>query len=386
MTIRVLLTLAATLLCGTGLAQPAGDTSDESRGNNPWGNRGTRNWGGQSTNAPRNPWANAHRWPAYGHRWPSPWGWRRPQFSGPTGPNPHAWGQPDRTESGFVIINGKEIEPPFEMARKDGKILVNGHEICKATAKPARQPPGPGMGPWAMGGQSPPVEEVFTTLLDGGMVIVVDRSHYILAADAAAKAVEILISERSRKSKLKKLGKLPGNAANVPWASLVDTFQPSAGLEERLDRAAAVVHATSGCYRRLRRTLLIIGLALAILALGFLVLYRPASHGQMRPPALLSRTVLVSILLLIAMNIYDLVATMQSCIPGGVMEMNRLAHPLIRTPLMICAAKLGAVGAGCLAIWWFREHKIASFAAWWLGLAYTVLTFHWAVCQYILLA
>jgi hypothetical protein len=299
-------------------------------------------------------------------------------------PNQHAWSQPTTSENGFLLINGKEVLPPFEMERKNGKILVNGHVICEAQTSHATQT-GPGMMPWGMNGQGPMMEEVFSTLFDGGMVIVSDRSHYVLAAEPAVKAVEILASGRSRKYKLKKLAKLPGDAANVPWGSLIDTFQPAAGLEARLDRAASSVHATSGCYRRLRRVLLVTGLALAILALGFLVLYRPASHGEARTPALLSRTVLVSIILLVAMNIYDLVATIHSCIPGGVTEMNHLAHPLIRTPLMICVAKLGTVGAGCLAIWWFRDRRIASFAAWWLGLAYTVLMFHWAVCQYILL-
>lgn len=329
------------------------------------------------------------------HRFPRPDGpFFRPRGSWPPPPRFAAgrdqpWQEEEPTygpvQSGFVILDGKDLEPPFDFTVKDQQIWLNDQAICPTDDLAAVGSDLP-IAAWEGLGQTPLVANCRGVLAcDGMLVIVSGQTPSILDSAEAVDALEILLASASSARKVRKLEKLASTGTlPVPWAAVVETFQASPTLAKRLDNAAFSLEVTTDRKRLARRMLLYTGLLLTIVALGALVLLRPVP-GLATVGGVVSRTVLVCVVLLVLLNLYDLAATLLNCAPGGVTELNPIAREMLRKPLLVSCGKLAAVGIGCAAMWRYRYQRVTVMAAWWLGMAYTVLVFHWTVCQYILL-
>ncbi|MBT3289148.1 MAG: hypothetical protein HN380_17520 [Victivallales bacterium] len=287
---------------------------------------------------------------------------------------------------GFVLRNGEDLPPPFDFSIRDGRIWLNGEAICEVddADAPAADLP---FDRWQEVGETPLLARYRVALADYGLLVLEPGEKPCLVdRPDSLDALVVLVGNASADQKLRELEELMSDGARgVDWASVVATLTPSPGLNKRLDLAVSCVESMTGQRRTGRRVLLVSGLCLTILALGGLFLFRPAFRDPLPVGEVASRTALVCVGLLAALNLYDLVATMQTCVPGGVIELNPLAKRMLGTPLLLPLSKLGAVGGGCAIIWRFRQRRVAVVGAWWLSMAYTVVVFHWTVCQYVLL-
>ncbi|MBT7163706.1 MAG: hypothetical protein HN849_02850 [Victivallales bacterium] len=287
---------------------------------------------------------------------------------------------------GFVLRNGEELPPPFDFDVSDGSIWLNGQAICAVDDATAPRPDLP-FDRWQEVGETPLLASIRVALADHGLLVLESGAKpCVVEGPGALSALLVLSGGASVEQKLGKLGGIASDGAKqVDWASVVETFTPSSTFSERLDTAALYHESLTGQKRMGRQMLLVGGLLLTVLALGGLFHFRPVPQDQLVVKEVASRTALVCVALLMTLNLYDLVATVYTCVPGGVTELNPVARKMLRTPLLLSLSKLVAVGGGCAAIWWFRQQRVASMAVWWLSLAYTVVVFHWTVCQYILL-
>jgi hypothetical protein len=156
-------------------------------------------------------------------------------------------------------------------------------------------------------------------------------------------------------------------------------------LKEKVDLVKAIItdaQQKSSGSRRLQAMsypLSILGMVLAVLAIGHVLTFRPTIDITETNHAQVIRATLQSVALIVGLSGLDLAWTLLASQAGIMQELNPLGAKLIEKPLFLIAFKAAAtvIAAGLLSA--LRNYRRAQLASWWLCLVCALVTCRWLV-------
>ena len=298
-------------------------------------------------------------------------------------------GGPVEIGSGFVIVEGHYLPPPYLLQAEDGKTFVNGIEV----SPPRNRSPFGARRFDARGTTQRPttygLERVKQHLRQDGMVVCASQGPTVFVpVEQAIAILDVLLADRPRDARLQSLlTVVPPWSARENWTLLVDTLDPPAELGDRvnaLKKARSEPDLAEGRMERhwtVLSGLQMTGFALAVWTLGTLLSCRPPLQRGWRgvnPSRVCCRQVVWLVVLIVVLNVYDLLCTLLAANAGVLWELNPFAYRLIDDTALIVTFKIAlTVGAASLLLL-ARRHRLAHIGSWWAGVLYTVLIIRWA--------
>lgn len=322
-------------------------------------------------------------------------------------------GQP--IDSGFVILAARYLPPPYVVGRREDEVYVNGHRVAAESLRvghrggpgPAgrrgspgrRGPPGPRSRAWGnlQYDAASTVAAIERRLADDALLIEFDGDTVVfIEYHQGIEALDILLSDASHAAKTKSLMEI-GVAwiSSARWAGLVEAFQPTAELSQRVrasvaerDRRIEQVLAnirtqasSPPLSSKLTYGINVGGIALAVIALGSLLSHRPNSSARWRELDTSGEgvpLVVRNIILVVLLGLFDLACTLVAQRSGGFWELNPLGSQLVDSPAALAGFKIPLLVLSAVILLTLRRYRGAQIASWWLCLVCTVLTFRWA--------
>ncbi|MCP4258145.1 MAG: hypothetical protein GY774_11710 [Planctomycetes bacterium] len=303
--------------------------------------------------------------------------------------------KPVEIHSGFVIVKGHYIMPPYLIESKRGRIYINGFELPQMNQTPFFRR-NIGMRYFNQTSLNQAVNQIEQNLRRDAMLIYTHSNSTVYTpAQQAIPILDVLLSNEKQDTKVQMLMQIgPSWIDSGQWALLVETFEAPAELSERVlalkqNRAElSEIEDDDELSMSFLSGITIIGFILAVWAFGTLLNCRPPviNSGQaINPSKTPCRQVIWLVILIIVLNIYDLVCTLFAQGVGGLWELNPFAGPLVENVPMIVIFKLSlTIGAAILLVVG-RRLKVAQIGVWWAGVLYTVLIIRWTVFNSIFL-
>lgn len=302
-----------------------------------------------------------------------------------TGAQPQTRPATQPVTEGFVIYEGQYLAPPYVLTWDNGLLTINDLPMQSPRPnRPNRRPAG-GSGRRAPI-HMPPVRAaawVERRLAQGALLICwADQPSVFITGEPVREVLAILTGgddEAVQAERLKQSG--PQWITRHQWTELIQQFSKSAALEDRLSIPAPLetVPAPDDEEDWYNDSLIagftISGFALAVLALGLLLKSRYPNPAPDHPGA--SRQVIELVLLLVALNAYDLVCTLFAHAMGGLWELNPFAGSMMDEGLLVILYKAGLTVGAALLLIVARRHRLAQLAAYWTTVLYTVLILRW---------
>jgi len=322
-------------------------------------------------------------------------------------------------ETGFVIVKGEYVPPPYVVGTREDELFLNGQPIDTERLQMRRWGRGfgwgwrePGAGRPAAPGPNVQMEpprpsrsffnhaaHLERQLLDDNVLIVFgDGMATFLRGGSDLSVLKTLTGDQPREAKIQALMKVRTERINsARWVELVDSFQPSAELTRRvaeLDKARTSVRYTPAAQsQKLSNFVMygisVIGIVLGALALGTLLIHRPHSQAAWREIDTSGDSislVIRNVVLVAVLSFFDLGCTVLSQSSIGFAEMNPLGSHLLSSPVHLVAFKVTSLLLGCGILLSLRRYRGAQVASWWLCLVCTILTFRWATYTSLFLA
>ncbi len=316
-------------------------------------------------------------------------------------PEPVETSQGRPIDCGFVILEGRYLPPPYDVRQRSDDLLINDHVII---AERFAGLGGSGMGrghsmrrPWWDEGRATLIPRVKRRLQNGAMLIVMDgESAGFIPADEAVTVLDSLLCDESTETKVELLVEVGLRwITREQWATIVETFEPTAELIERVGpevtKYRRVVQANEALHRRLiwtavfrsspvRYGVTIATMGLAVAALGSLLSYRPNGQTRWREVDTAGEgvpMVIRNVVLLVLLGALDLVFTLAAYQGGGLLELNPLGSELAASPALLTSFKVTSLLGACFILVMLRRYRGAQIASWWLCLVCTVLAFRW---------
>lgn len=223
-----------------------------------------------------------------------------------------------------------------------------------------------------------------------------DGPGRFVAPDNATYVLETLLCDAMPDEKVQSL--VEGRFARLSpsqWTDLVEDFQPTPALRERVAEAVEedrrIVEGNHALHEQLmsaqifrsepvKYAVTILAMGLTVVAFGSLLSYRPAQRARWAEfdtdgdgvPI-----VLRNVAILFMLGVFDLALTLIAQQTGGFLEMNPLGGELIENPGALSAFKIVTLLGACFILVSLRRYRGAQIASWWLCLVCTVLTFRW---------
>ena len=292
-------------------------------------------------------------------------------------------------EKGFVILDGRYVEPPYRIETEGDRIWINGILV---PAEPQRGRFGSGR--WRRRGRRSTFIEYL--LENNGLVLGFDANECIVTGEGeTAPIMRVLLSDDPPADKAERLAGMGRRyTPSRLWKGLIETFQPTDALRKRF---AAIElewqERRKSAERKGSRTewtssaIMLAGLVAVVVSVGLLADLHSRSGKELgscknwrHQDATGVRSVLVvrMLLLLWGLNILDLLFTLAAQEQGaGFWEMNPLVRWFISNPVWLIVGKLSLVAVGSGILWRLRRYRGAEVGAWWLSLVYVILMFRW---------
>jgi hypothetical protein len=307
-------------------------------------------------------------------------------------------------EKGLVVVDGRYVPPPYLIRREGDEVFVNdepvpSQRLAGPDSGPASAPrPPAGFGRWTRwSGDGPrfPVLWLEEHLHGDSLLLVIEDEAAALVAPAQAEDVlDTLLSDASNPRKAQALTDGPVGALFNPaqWATIVESFQPTPDLVERIERQKAKYarlkeEARAARWRNavldsapMRYGVTLVAMGLAVIALGTLLSQRPnngARWTEIDKNGDGLAMVVRNVFLLALLNGFDLGLTLVAQQGGGMLELNPLGDALAKHPAYLASFKIGVVLTACFILLALRKYRGAQAASWWLCLICTILTFRW---------
>lgn len=295
-------------------------------------------------------------------------------------------------ENGFVIANGKYLPPPYVIAGRGDDLLINDHLIATGSVPGARR----GKGPRGPGGRGRLLHFKERLNADALLIVLDDGRVAFVGCPDDIPILEILVSGAPTETKLRRL-----NSQEVPriepaqWARILETFEPTPELIERVralaEEVKAIVETNEASHKRLvsgaifrsksmRYGATIAAMILAVIAVGTLLNHRPDANARWRDVDRAGEGVPIvvrNVVLLILLGLLDLGLTFAAREAGGFLELNPLSGQLGHNPVLLTALKTTSLLLACLILLMLRRYRGAQVASWWLCLVCTILAFRW---------
>lgn len=242
----------------------------------------------------------------------------------------------------------------------------------------------------------PDLERMEQHLRQNAMLICGSNGPTVFAPIEQTVAIfDVLLADKPRDEKLQSLLLVvPPWTGPDRWTRLVDSFEASAELRERIGAVkkewSEPDSAQAGAERHWTFVsgFTLTGFALAVWALGTLLSCRPPLRRGWRgvnASRVCCRQVVWLVVLIVVLNLYDLVCTLVANNVGGLWELNPFADRLLdRTPMIVIFKILLTLNAAVLLLV-TRRHKLAQIGSWWVGVLYTVLIVRWATFNSMLI-
>ncbi|NLS92900.1 MAG: hypothetical protein GXX96_12165 [Planctomycetaceae bacterium] len=342
----------------------------------------------------------------------------------------------DPINSGYVILDGRYLPPPYTLEERGDSLWVNDRlAIADWFARPVARnnhdgPPRGGRGPerwaedeetfapppradrdsrrrgpprrgqwgWAPASpQRPTLARLERDLkrecfLLGGSTI----RGCLLTEDEATSVLATLTTEFPAQDRVQiLLDDLPDQMDEADWLSLIQSFQPSEELMARIGpRVArlrevmaenyaqhrAIVDSVFWTSRPVKYLITLMAMGLVVAACGTLLNHRPTARAAWTEIDTAGEGIPIvvrSVVLLILLGVFDLGCTLIAQQAGGFTEMNPLGQRLAGAPLLLTAFKLATLLGACGILYALRRYRGAQVAAWWMCILCTVLTFRW---------
>ena len=212
----------------------------------------------------------------------------------------------------------------------------------------------------------------------------------------AIPLLKTLISDAPGETKEESLAELDVRwVSSAQWKGLVETFEPSAELAERVRVLAEQYEqrqnpeAVSGGAGQdglfgtaaAKYAITVGAMVLAVVALGTLLNHRPKASTRWSDVDAAGdgiRLLVRNVALLAVLGLFDLGCTVVANQAGGLLELNPLGGQLAASPVALAAFKVTSLALACGILLALRRYRGAQAASWWLCLVCTVLAFRWA--------
>lgn len=324
-----------------------------------------------------------------------------------------AYGQP--IDSGFVILNGQYLPPPYTVGLRGVDVFVNGHWIPVEGLMGRFRGHGPrgrsmgfGRG-WLEHKQdrrSLMAARVERQLGQKALLIILgnETAGFVHSPDAIF-ILDILLSDAASETKVKSLMQQDVSwISSADWSRVVEKFQPTPELSARVlplaDKYNSTLEENAATHGRLKwyafldsepvkYGVTVTAMLLAVVATGSLLTHRPASGGRWRETNSGSDSmgmVVRNVVLLSLLGGFDLLLTLAAQQAGGFLELNPIGVGLIGSPILLCAFKIAAFVGACAILVKLRHYRGAQIASWWLCLVCTILTYRWLTFNSLFLA
>lgn len=285
--------------------------------------------------------------------------------------------------TGFVLVNGAYVPPPYVIRGEDGVLLAGGVQVAA---------PQPGRGQRRGDKAENELRRMLRT--DACFVVQAGEPVIVLAPfPAGATLFSLLLSGQDRSTAVSDLMR---HSAPEVWAVLwrdwLLRFTPSPEFQARASRVLAenlerqrARLARAAALQRLRSAefpLLACALLLAALAGWHLLRTVPTAPecpaGAEASPAA-GRLLVRSLLLVLALAALDGVWTWLSAQAGQMRELNPLAARLLDRPDALLSFKLACTLGPVGLIYFLRHYRAAQLAAWWMCFITTAVACRWVV-------
>ncbi|MCF7974974.1 MAG: DUF5658 family protein [Phycisphaerae bacterium] len=297
---------------------------------------------------------------------------------------------PEQVEisTGFVILHGQYIIPPYTIAVKDNEVFLNGIALPPLSDIQSNQHPHV----QRRGTRRAPLRQVGwlkQNLEQDALLIHLNTETIALIPYYQASTVlDTLLSSESPEEKVQLLAQEEmAGFSSIDWASLVNGFETSPELQDRVANLRETLAQQQKVGDKAVWYLTgpfpimpILGFAMTVLALGTLLNCRPPnafSRLSQRHRKICSRQVFYLVGLMVVLNLYDLACTLfaRGCV--GFWEMNPYAAGILEIPPMVVCFKLSLTVGPAILLIIARHCKLAQVASWWGGVLYTVLILRW---------
>lgn len=333
-----------------------------------------------------------------------------------SGPGVAVVGMP--IETGWVVLDGALIEPPYIIGRQGRDITLNGQRVMTQDADGGREGlrrrEGRGEGRAERGhadqdrrrqrGGQFGAARIEHQLNSGNLIVMAtDVGAATIGRISLPEFVEALASDESAAEKADALGRLVQRPAHSAlWVATLEGYRPDA----RLSQAAAIVQEEAERREREKQAesarvgffnwvmpMAAIGAVLA----GLGVLLHVHRHGLKEPGSYRvwrhvdtsgrrSRVVFLLIILLLLLNGLDLAFTIIAQQTGQFAELSPIGDRLISTPMLLGMYKVAAVGLGVGLLFYLRQRRAAEVAAWWMCALYVLVLVRWAAVNTLIMA
>lgn len=292
-------------------------------------------------------------------------------------------GRGDETfHTGFVLVAGAYVPPPYVIRGGDGVLLAGGAVIAAP------------MGRGRRGGERG--EGELKRMLRANACFVVQPGEPVLVLapfPAGAALLSLLVPGGDRNTAASDLMRHSAPEVHrVLWCEWLLNFVPTPEFQTR---AAAVIaennkrsttqRAQATAHQRLRDAefpLLTCAMLLAALAgwhlLGNVPAGPEATAGS-EWSSTAARSLQRSLLLVLALAVLDGVWTLLSAEAGQMRELNPLAARLLDQPDALLTFKLACTVGPAALIFALRRHRVAQLAAWWMCFITTLVACRWVV-------
>lgn len=305
-------------------------------------------------------------------------------------------GQP--IDSGFVILNGQYVAPPYVVGRRGDELLVNGRVVQLESS--SRRPKGRGMGggPGFGAGsrrrrpeQADPAAMVEQRLRNDAFLLGIDgQTAGFVPTGQEIELLEVLLSDAGDEAKLQQLAEHEIRwIDSARWAGLIETFKPTDQLRKRVetlvakrDRLIASVQKPASSSDWLTYAITVTAMVLGVVALGNLLTDRPTNAFRWHELDASGEGVPVAVrnvVLLVMLGSFDLVSTLIAKQAGGFWEINPLGERLIDNQTALIAFKITALVISATILLSLRRYRSSQIASWWMCFVCTILTFRWAM-------
>jgi Domain of unknown function (DUF5658) len=284
--------------------------------------------------------------------------------------------------TGFVLVDGTYVPPPYVIRGEDGVLLAGGVVVAAPMGRGQRR--------------NEKGEGELKRMLRANACFVVQRGEPVVVLapfPAGVALLSLLVPGRDRNTAASDLVRHAAPEVHaVLWREWLLNFVPTPEFQSRAtaiiaasDRQRTAQRAQETAYQRLREAefpLLTCALLLAALA-GWRLLRNvpaaPEGAARMEWNPGTARMVRRSLLLVLALAALDSVWTLLSTEAGQMRELNPLAARLLNQPGALLAFKLACTVGPAALIFALRRHRAAQLAAWWMCFITTLVACRWVV-------